>query len=394
MAGSLGNRRGLGDTLLSNRRVLFVDDEVNVVEGIKRQVRKSFDVFTATNPREALALVQSEPDFAVIVSDMRMPQMSGVEFLSAVKKARPETIRVMLTGNQDQLTAAAAVNDGEVFKFLNKPCDVVSLSAVLEQALRQYQLVTAERELLTRTVQGSIKLLVEALSIAKPELFGSIDRIERRCSQIAEQLQDIEPWEMRAAARLSRIGCIGISAETIENCASGAQVGKREREAYESHPMTGAKMIGEIPRLERVAQYVLYQHKNFDGSGFPKDGLSGSDIPLGARVLRLVLAFDQYTAAGQSDARALEAIAAREGQFDPALFAVLRKILATETRKEFKIPPGEIYSGLIIGEDVQSKRGVLIVCRGQAVTSAVERHIKSLFELGRLSEPILVISSA
>ncbi len=115
--------------MLSNRRVLFVDDEVNVVEGIKRQVRKSFDVFTATNPREALALVQSEPDFAVIVSDMRMPQMSGVEFLSAVKKARPETIRVMLTGNQDQLTAAAAVNDGEVFKFLNKPCDVVSLSA-------------------------------------------------------------------------------------------------------------------------------------------------------------------------------------------------------------------------------------------------------------------------
>jgi hypothetical protein len=158
--------------------------------------------------------------------------------------------------------------------------------------------------------------------------------------------------------------------------------------------MTGAKMIGEIPRLERVAQCVLYQHKNFDGSGFPKDGLSGSDIPLGARVLRLVLAFDQYAAAGQSDARALEAIAAREGHFDPALFAVLRKILATETRKEFKIPPGEIYSGLIIGEDVQSKRGVLIVCRGQAVTSAVERHIKSLFELGRLSEPILVISSA
>ena len=378
---------------MNNRRVLFVDDEQNVVDGIKRQIRKTFDVSTSIDPHEALALLISEPDFAVVVSDMRMPQMSGVEFLKQVKKARPDTVRIMLTGNQDQLTAASAVNEGEVFKFLNKPCDTVALSHVLEQALRQYELITAERDLLTRTLQGSIKVLLEALSIAKPAIFGSVDRIERLCSELAVSIPELLSWEIRAAARLARIGCISLPNETLEGVFSGAQLSTSDRNSYDSHPQLGANLISEIPRLERVAQYILYQHKNFDGSGFPNEGMSGPDIPMGARLLRLVLAFDEYRTQTGSAARAMAAVRVRDGWFDPNLVELLQKHCPIQAPKEFRVSPKALHQGHTIAEDIVNKKGILLVCRGQAVTPAVKRHLLHFFEVGALADSVLVTSS-
>ena len=377
---------------MRNRRVLFLDDEVNVLEGIKRQIRKEFEVSTAVNPYEALALLESQPDYAVVVSDMRMPKMSGVDFLTEVKRLRPHTIRVMLTGNSDQLTAAAAVNQGEVFKFLNKPCDAATLANVLEQALRQYELITAERELLSKTLQGSIKLLLEALSIAKPELFGGVDRLEQKCSQLVEGLAGIDPWEMRAAARLSRLGCLGISSTTLRKVALGEEVSVRERMEFDAHPITGAKLVAEIPRLERVAEAIMFQHKNFDGSGLPDDVRSGTDIPLGGRILRLALAFDDCQSRGCSDTQALEYLRGRAELFDPDLMIRLSKICKAAVPVVFKLAPDKIYAGLTIAQDVQSTKGILLVCRGQQVTQAVRRHLQNFYELGTLTAPILVSS--
>jgi response regulator RpfG family c-di-GMP phosphodiesterase len=377
---------------MTNRRVLFVDDESNVVDGIKRLIRKSFDVYTSTNPKEALAELISQPDFAVVVSDMRMPQMSGVEFLSAVKIAKPDTVRIMLTGNQDQQTAAAAVNEGEVFKFLNKPVDAESLTKALEQGLRQYQLVTAERDLLSRTLQGSIKVLLEALSLCKPEVFGSIDRIERRCSQLAEGLAGIEPWEMRAAARLSRLGCIGLPGDALRKNAVG-KLNAEERARFEGHPALGAKLVGEIPRLEQVAECIRYQLKNFDGSGVPADPRRGEEIPLGARLLRLVHAFDDLQMRGASDTQALASLRANSTAFDPALLEKLVNACTVAAPVPFRVSIEELKDGMTIAEDVENTKGLLIVCRGQEVTPAIQRHLAQFLELGTLDDSILVTAA-
>lgn len=379
---------------MSNRRVLFVDDEPKVIEGIRRTVRKPYELTTCTNPREALALVLSEPDFAVVVSDMRMPQMSGVEFLMAVKSAKPDTVRIMLTGNQDQKTAVAAVNDGDVFKFLNKPCDAASMTAVLEQAVRQYELVTAERELLTRTLQGSIRVLLEALSIAKPGVFGNVDRIERKCMELAAGLPGIVPWELRAAARLSQVGCIGVPTETIEKLGIGAVLTEGERDEISRHPQVGAELIREIPRLEGVADCILYQAKNFDGSGFPPDPRQGTDIPIGARVLRLVLALDQRQSRGVPDKEALAGIRASVGLFDPELIERLARLAEAPPLSTFRVTPGQLRAGHTIAEDVQNAKGILLVCRGQVVTAAIQRHLQHFQDLGTLRGPILVTGPA
>lgn len=376
-----------------NRRVLFVDDEPNVLEGIKRLTRKQFEVSTSVSPVEALRLLSSEPDFAVIVSDMRMPEMSGVEFLAAAKQCRPDAVRIMLTGNQDQKTAIEAVNCGEVFKFLNKPCEVETLTTVLEHALLQHQLLTSERDLLTRTLQGSINVLIEALSIAKPEAFGRNDRVHKKATELVAGMAGVEPWEIQAAARLSQLGCIAMPKAVLEKVVSGRELSPTERADYDHHPELGAQLLASIPRMEGVAQCILYQHKNFDGSGFPADSRRGKEIPLGARILRLVLAYDDLQCRGSSDAAAVQDIRARTGRFDPELVVRLEQSLPQSVAKTYRLVPDQLTTGLMIAEDVQNDQGILLICRGQIVTAAIQRHLRQFHALGTLSSPILVTST-
>src|SRR5438105_2797905 len=126
------------------RKILCVDDEENVLRAFERNLRSRFDIETAVGPLEGLAAVANRGPYAVIVSDLRMPHMDGIQFLSAVRTQSPDTVRLILTGNADLQTAIASVNEGSVFQFLTKPCPVEKLSSALEAALKQHQLITAE----------------------------------------------------------------------------------------------------------------------------------------------------------------------------------------------------------------------------------------------------------
>ena len=133
------------------KKILLVDDDPNILQGYQRQLRKRFELDTVLSGREGLEAVASDGPFAVIVSDMRMPGMDGVQFLTQVRETASDTVRMMLTGNSDQQTAMDAVNEGHIFRFLTKPCNTDTFAKALEAALEQYRLITAERELLPGT---------------------------------------------------------------------------------------------------------------------------------------------------------------------------------------------------------------------------------------------------
>jgi CheY-like chemotaxis protein len=155
-----------------NERVLCVDDDPNVLAGYQRGLRKQWHLETASSGQAALGLLETQGPYAVIVADMQMPGMNGVELLTRARTLAPDTVRIMLTGNADQKTAVEAVNEGHVFRFLNKPCSAEMLALVLDAAVRQYRLVVAERELLEKTLSGSVKILTEILSLQDPRTFG------------------------------------------------------------------------------------------------------------------------------------------------------------------------------------------------------------------------------
>ena len=140
-------------------KILFVDDEPNILQAIQRQLRSRFDVETAVSGDEALRILKEKGPFAVIVSDMRMPGMNGVELLTRVRDSYPETVRLMLTGNADQGTAMEAVNNGQIFRFLTKPCPQATLVVSVALAQRQHRLIMAEKEMLQKTLMGSVTVL-------------------------------------------------------------------------------------------------------------------------------------------------------------------------------------------------------------------------------------------
>src|SRR5262249_9949077 len=180
-------------------------------------------------------------------------------------------VRIMLTGNMDQETAVQAVNTGEVFKFLNKPCDVDALKRVVGLAVRQYELVTAEKELLEQTLRGSIAVLADLLAAVKPEAFGCTARLRRKAREIAKHVPGVKSWELDAAALLSQLGCVTVAPEILEKVHRGEPLGDGEAQEFAAHALLGADLIGRIPRLGRVAKIILYQNKNYDGTGFPVD---------------------------------------------------------------------------------------------------------------------------
>ena len=169
-------------------RILCVDDEPNILLAMERQLRKQFEIHTEVGPVLGLQAIAEKGPFVVVVSDLRMPVMDGIEFLTRVRAVSPNTVRVMLSGQADMDAAVAAVNQGNIFQFLTKPCPVDTLTRALNSAVEQHRLITAERELLEQTLRGSIAVLSEILSLVNPLAFGRAQRIRRYLVHTAAKL--------------------------------------------------------------------------------------------------------------------------------------------------------------------------------------------------------------
>src|SRR6478609_5248404 len=139
-------------------QILLVDDDRNILSGYRRNLRGEFLIDTAQGGQEALELLEKKGPYALVISDMRMPGMDGIAFLSKLKAMSPDTVRVMLTGNADTETAIEAINEGSIFRFLNKPCSKEILAKTITAGLVQYRLVTAEKQLLEQTLSGCLQV--------------------------------------------------------------------------------------------------------------------------------------------------------------------------------------------------------------------------------------------
>ncbi|MBI3445434.1 MAG: response regulator, partial [Magnetospirillum sp.] len=196
-------------------KVLVVDDDANLLAGLRRLLGQRFKVVTAEGGIEALGLAQNEGPFAAVLCDMRMPGMDGIEVLRRMQEMAPDTVRMMLTGNADQKTAVDAINGGQIFRFFNKPCAMATLGEGIEAAIRHHHLITAERALLEGTLAGSIALMNEVLSLVAPESFERSLRLRGWALQMAAAMNLTSQWDLELAATLARIGEISIPPEVL-----------------------------------------------------------------------------------------------------------------------------------------------------------------------------------
>lgn len=373
-------------------KVLFVDDEKNILNFFKRRFHKKFNVITCNDPIESLDIVKKEKDIAVIVSDLKMPKMDGITLLNEISKISPNTVRVLLTGYADLDSAILAVNKGNVFKFLTKPCEDQLLEDIISQCIRQYKLITAEKELLHGTLKGTINLLTDVLSLTNPEAFGRGSRIKRMVRWFAIYFKVKNVWKYELAAMLSQIGCIMLSHETLEKIFKGKKLTEEEKQLYEMHPGVGQSLLKHIPRLEDIAEMILYQEKHYDGGGIPQDGVKGEDIPLGGRFLKVALDFDLFISRNLSKAEAYKEMLSRKGVYDPKILKALEEFLGEEAKYEIKeLPLKEILPGMIFGQEVKTKTGMLLLAKGHEANWGILLKLKKFAESIGIEEPIKVM---
>ena len=187
-------------------RVLFVDDDSEVLDAYKRAFRKSFSLETAVGPFDGLAAIADRGPFAVVVSDLRMPGMDGIEFFAQLKSRFPDTVRIMLTGYADIAAAMSAVNQGHVFRFLAKPCTEKDMEEAISMGVRQYKLITAEREFIRGTLKGVIKVLTDLLAFSTPTAHERCIRMKRLVVDLGRAMDMQDPWRLELAVMLSQIG--------------------------------------------------------------------------------------------------------------------------------------------------------------------------------------------
>ena len=376
----------------SHDKILCVDDEQHILASYRRQLRKDFDIDTASSGPEGLEAIQTNGPFAVIVSDMQMPGMNGVQFLSEARKIAPNSVRMMLTGVADQSTAAEAVNEGNVFRFLTKPCPSETLTRTLVAGIEQYKLITAEKELLEKTLLGSIKVLSDVLSLVNPTAFGRASRVLRLTRELARELKVSKSWQLKIAAMLSQLGCVTVPEQTLSRVYKGVDLEPAELQMFAGHPQIGSDLIARIPRLETVSEVIAYQEKRFDGTGHPQDSRSGEQIPQGARILKVALDLDTLESKGMARSFAIAELRSRTGWYDPAVLRALEAVIQREEQFLVReVALADLDGQMILAADVKTADGVLLVSKGQEVTSSLRQLLKNFSRRSGIVEPIRVL---
>jgi response regulator RpfG family c-di-GMP phosphodiesterase len=373
---------------MSDKRVksiLFVDDDQNLLDGLSRQLRKSYSMTTACGPHEALARIDAGATFAVVVSDYTMPRMTGIEFLTQVAGRLPDAVRVLLTGNADLELALEAVNRGGIFRLLVKPCDSEKMRAALDASLEQFRLREAERVLLEQTLGGCVQLVADVVSHMSPDAFGRALRLRGYTRELAARLKLEAAWRVETAALLSQLGIVALPPDLLARASRRNQLSPEERRVYEAHPRVARKLLARIPRLEVVADII--------GRQAPPEASEkpwSAESALAAQLLRAATAFDDLIVAGKSVDDATRAVAAlldlpeevgRAAAFlrPPAMGSV-----------SALVPVQRLAPGMVLEQDLRRQDGQLVIARGHEITPSLLERLMNYVNLGQLSGNVQV----
>lgn len=352
-----------------NRRVLCVDDEENVLRAFERNLRLHFEIETAVGPKCGLAAVQERGPYAVVISDLRMPEMDGIQFLSAVRKLAPDSVRLILSGNADLQAVIAAVNEGQIFQFLTKPCPSETLRLTIDGALRQFRLLTAERELLEVTLNGTIGVLMEALAVASPAAFGRTGAIRYYVGHMARQLLFPDLWELEAAAMLSLIGCITVPQSLLEHAWAADGLTPEEQKIFASHPIAGCRFLSGIPRMEAIAEIIRWQLTPFRE-------LRAINLPeiavMGAQMLMIAHQYETFVERGASPASALNLMSERPDTWQSGLVNAMRSLDTLNADTEVRtMRIEELRPRMVLNQDVRMSNGMLLAAKGNVLSDPV-----------------------
>lgn len=420
---------------VSSLKVLCVDDEVNILKALQRLfMDEEFEVLTASSGLAGVELLRDNDNIAVILSDQRMPEMSGVEFLEFAKEISPDAIRIVLTGYADIHAAVDAINRGGAYRYLAKPWDDKELLLTVQQAINFYKLKeenarfakiiqTQNKELedwnneLEAKVDEqtrSIKNANQQLTAANSRLTAIFDNtiaafanlVELRDRKLSNHSRNVAVTveialeefdfdekaqkDLRYAALLHDIGKIGVSDLLLKM--DRDKMTQDEQREYLQHAIRGQSAVDSIDELRDVGVLIRHHHERFDGTGFP-DRLSGRNIPAGAMLIAMADFIDTLVRKGTGVNPAVHALNKLKNEcgtaFDPAFYLAIENAVKASYSTgqnerdmiELEMSIRELMPGMLLSREARSGTGVLLLSKGVKLDQNNIRALKRYYQL-------------
>lgn len=377
-------------------KILFVDDEPFVLNGYQRMLHGEYEVDTALGGEAGLAMMRDRGPYSVILSDMRMPEMNGAQFLEQARQLAPETVRMLLTGFTDIDAAIEAVNRGNIFRYLAKPCEKEALVGAINAGVYQYRLVLVEKELLEDTLMGSIKVLMEVLSAASPEAFGRSMRIARSVRHLTRKFNLPSAWRFETAAMLSQLGCVTLDPAIMQAAFAGERLTAEDQARFATHPRVARNLLIRIPRMEPIAWMIgqqLVKESAEEAGEMPEQ--HSESIVLGAKMLKLAVAFEKLKMKGLSDEDALRWLSMQPDEFGPELVAAMKDFNSNGGAMLLrKVSAAKLTTGMIPQQEIRSRTGALIAQNGQEITPAILIKLENFLRARTIEGEIVVLVPA
>ncbi|MBK7105404.1 MAG: response regulator [Ignavibacteriae bacterium] len=374
-----------------NPKILLVDDEEHVLSGYKRNLRSHFEIITSTSGKLALSTLKQEGPFAVVVSDYKMPEMNGNQFLSHVKDFAPDTVRMMLTGFADLSTTIEAVNEGNIFRLLTKPCSTDKLLSSINDGVLQFKLINAEKDLLDKTLKGTIKILIDILSTVNPVAFSRVSRFQKFIPQIVSLLNIENKWEVEVSSLLSQIGLVTMPSEILDKKFKGEKLDIDLENIFNQHPQVGKSLLKNIPRMENITESIFFQFHPYKSEN--KYDICGEQLPIASRILYVLNKFDSYVTTGMSFEDAYDELKKYEEEFDPNVLIALDATIAGiyQNLKLISTNIDEVEPGVVAAADIVDKNGFVLITKGAEITNMMKLKLLNYVKLGNVSKEIKIL---
>lgn len=330
------------ENIAENRyKILIVDDEEANLDLLFRTLRAEFDVVKTNSPLNALKML-GETSFDVIISDHKMNEMSGVEFLEKSYVFYPHSIRILVTAYSDSQILIDAINKAKIYRYVKKPWEPAEFLVMIKTAVEYSQLKVENDRLiydLKELFSGTINAIIEALDAKDSFTLGRSRRVTFFSIRVAKyfNLPIEEIGKLELAGLLHDIGMIGVPEDILNKT---SDLTPEEFENIKKHVEHGVRILEDIKQLKEVVEIIKYHHERYDGEGYPY-GLKGDEIPLNARIISIADAYDSLVSKrsyriGTSHEEAIKQIEAQSGkQFDPKLVEAF-KIIAPSALEEIK----------------------------------------------------------
>lgn len=392
--------------------------------------RAGYQVRTSSNPLPALELLQQE-QFAVIISDYQMPQMTGLEFLALAKQIQPDATRILITAVLSLDTVIEAINKGEIYRFIVKPWLREELLATVKNAVQRFELICKNALLqattlamndkltqLNRELEGrvqqvdeqnqrlaklndalqtnlrrSIELCLHTMETFYPTLGSQARRVHGICEAVGKSLNlpADQQQALEISAWLHDIGLVGVPRPIIRKWQTEpSKLNEAERTVIHQHPVMGQELARFVHDLEMVGLIIRSHHERYDGQGYP-DSLQREQIPWLARLLTVAVGYadSMYL----NDKEAIEAVKLASGRaYDPeAVRAFLRALPAAEIPpRQREVLLSELRPGMILARGIYTPSGILLIPEGQELSGPSIDKLLNHNQINPISQSLVV----